>query len=198
MVRPEAKPAPGSLGGLFWVGGACCVGLAGESPAAVSAGAPRSRLQPSGENPPVERSVESPSWERTVTIEPRGGEPSDGPSLKRTLQPREISPRKGGTAEPVISRRRQQTAPGSTGGVQDVPGVGRRARSDSPTRNRRAPTRRSPSDEGAPYKSKAKWARAGRESEGFVVPSMPGESRVEGRGPALVVLACGGKGEGMP
>ena len=173
------------------------VGLAGASPAAVSAGAPRSRLQPACESSSAERSVESLHEERPVTNEPRGREQSCGPSIKRTLQPREMSPRKGGAAEPVISRRRQQTAPERPGGVQDAPGVERRARSDSPTRNRRDPPRRPTSGRGATHKPRAKGPRVGRESEGLVVPPMSGESRREGRSPALVALSRGGKDEGM-
>ena len=175
-----------------------CVELAGVSPAAVIAGEPRSRLQPWGEIPPAERSVESPTWERAVTIEPTGGEQSYGPSLKRTLQPRDISPRKGGTAEPLMSRRRQQTASSRSGAMQDVPGVWRRARSDSSTRNRRGPTPPPTSGKDPTYKPSAKRKGAERESEGRVVPLTLDESRVEGRGPTLVALACGGKDEGMP
>ena len=81
--------------------------------------------------------------------------------------------------------------------MQDAPGVWRRARSDSSTRNRRDPRRLLTLSEGVAYKWNAKWQRAGRESEGSIVLLTPGESREEGRGPALVVLACGGKGEGM-
>lgn len=177
---------------------ASCVELAGESPVAVIAGEPRSRLQPSGEIPPAERSVESPVRERAVTIEPGRGEQSCGPSMKRTLQPRDMSPRKGGAAEPVMSRRRQQTASRRSGAMQDAPGVWRRARSDSPTRNRRGPPRRPPSGKDRVDKPSAKRRGVERESEGRVVPTMRGESRAEGRGPALVALALGGKGEGMP
>ena len=194
MVCPDETLDSAPRDGGPELGVSRCVGLAGESPVAVSAGAPRSRLQPTGEIPAAERSVESPCG----SIRIRRGEQSCGPSMKRTLQSREMSPRKGGMVEPVMSRRRQQTAPGKPGWVQDVPGVGRRARSDSPTRNRRGPPRRSSSDEGAPYKPRVKGVRAGRESEGSIVLLMPGESRAEGRDPALIVLVRGGKGEGMP
>jgi hypothetical protein len=40
------------------------------------------------------------------------------------LQPRDINTRKVGPAEPLMPRRRQQTAPG-IGWVQDARGVGR-------------------------------------------------------------------------
>ena len=46
------------------------------------------------------------------------------------------------------------------------------------------------SGEGGPYKLMAKADRAGRESEGPVVPRTPATRRpVEGRGPALVMAA---------
>jgi hypothetical protein len=171
-----------------------CVGLAGASPAAVSAGAPRSRSRLRGEIPSSERDVKSPRG----AVRLSGGERSYGPSIKRTLQPREIDTRKGGMVEPLMSRRRQQTAPVRAGGVQDVPGVWRRARSESPARNRRDPTRPPTSGKDPSYKPKVKWAGAGRESEGPVVP-MRSVTRTptEGRSPALVTLARGGKCEGM-
>lgn len=194
MVRPDANRPRALVKGRR----AGRVGLAGGSPAAGIAGDPRSRLQPRREISVAERSVESPVWERAVTNEPGRGEQSCGPSRKRTLQPREIGPRKGGMAEPVMPRRRQETAPESSGGVQDIPGVGRRARSDSPTGNRRDPPRRLTSSRGRGYKPSAKCREAGRESEGSVVPVMAGESRTEGRGPALVVLVDGRADEGMP
>ena len=171
-----------------------CVVLAGESPAAVSAGAPRSRARSDGEIRGAERAVESP---QEIERSP-GGEQRRGPSIKRTLQPREIGPRKGGVAEPIISRRRQQTASERAGGMQDTPGVWRRARVDSTTRNRRDPTRRLTSSEGRPYKPSAKGAGVGRESEGSVVPMRAVTiTPSEGRGPALVALVDGGKHEGM-
>jgi hypothetical protein len=184
MSRPEGHPQ---------VGGPSCVRPAGESPVAVIAGEPRSRLRTAGEILTGERSVESPHG----SVRVRGGEQSCGPSIKRALQPRDIGPRKGGTAEPVMSRRRQQTARVRTGAVQDVPGVRRRARSDGLTRNRRGPPRRPPSGAGAAHKPRAKGRRVERESEGSIVPVRFGESRAEGRGPALVALVHGGKGEGM-
>ena len=50
---------------------------------------------------------------------------------------------------------------------------------------------------GGGYKPRVKSRRVGRESEGLIVPGRPGETLEEGRGPALVALAYGGKGEGM-
>ena len=71
--------------------------------------------------------------------------------------------------------------------MQDARGVRRRARQDSLIRNRRDPSWRPTSGEGDSYKPKAKGNRAGRESEGYVVPMTPVERPDEGRDPALVV-----------
>ncbi len=115
-----------------------------------------------------------------------------------------------------MSRRRQQTAPersswipvaacgdrvveGHVGAGQDTSGVGGRARGESLTRNRRDPTPRPTSGEGGAYKPKAKLRRVGRESEGLIVPGKgAAKTPPEGRGPALVASAPGGKCEGMP
>ena len=56
-------------------------------------------------------------------------------------------------------------------------------------RNRRAPSWRPTSDEGGSYKPMAKGNRAGRESEGFIVPWTPANRPAEGRDPTLVVRA---------
>ena len=39
--------------------------------------------------------------------------------------------------------------------------------------------------EGGPYKPKVKWGRAGRESEGFIVPWMPFDKIGGGKGPCF-------------
>jgi hypothetical protein len=192
MVRPEGRalsPAPQRIGVM-----PSCVGLAGESPAAVSAGALRSRSRARGEILSSERDVEGPQG----AVRLSGGEQSCGPSMKRTLQPRDIEARKGGMAESIMPRRRQQTVPARAGGVQDIPGVGRRARSDSPARNRRDPTRPPTSGKDLTYKPSVKWKGVGRESEGLIVPVKAATTTTsEGRGPALVTLVRGGKCEGM-
>ncbi len=114
-----------------------------------------------------------------------------------------------------MSRRRQQTAPERSawipvaacgdrvvadrvGGVQDASGVGGRACDDSAMRNRRDPPRRPTSGDSGPYKPTVKGDRAGRESEGPIVPATTGAiTPSEERGPALVASAAGGKCEGM-
>ena len=169
MVCPDAtsKPIPFSERGLVV---ACCVGLAGGSPAVVSAGAPRSRLHPEGEIPRDERSVESPSG----GVLPLGGEQSRRPSVKRTLQPREMSRRKAGW--PSRSCRGEgNRLHRQTGRMQDAPGVRRRACGDSPTRNRRGPPRPPTSGKGPSYKPMVKGTGAGRKSEGLVVLCLRGQ-----------------------
>jgi hypothetical protein len=47
------------------------------------------------------------------------------------------------------------------------------------------------SGEGSPYKPKVKWGCGGRESEGPIVLLRLGETREEGRGPAVITLAAG-------
>ena len=132
MVRPDRAASP-------LRGGSCRIELAGASPAAVSAGAPRSRPRAREEIPSSEWGVKSPR--RAVRL--GGGEQVRRPSIKRTLQPREINNRKVVLAEPLMPRRRQQTAPVLlTGAVQDARGVERTACGHSLMRNRRGPSRR--------------------------------------------------------
>lgn len=159
MVRPERTVSDG---------GSCCIELTGASPVAVSADAPRSRPRAREEILPPEWGVKGP---RSVVCQ-AGGEQVRRPSEKRSLQPREINTRKVVPAEPLIPRRRQQTAL-AIGWTQDGRGVGSRACGHSSMRNRRDPSRRPTSGEGAAYKPKVKWRRAGRESEGFIVPMTP-------------------------
>ena len=97
-----------------------------------------------------------------------------------------------------MPRRRQQTASGKTGRMQDTSGVWRRARKHSSMRNRRDPSWRPTSGEGGPCKPTAKGDCAGRESEGLILPLTPvTRTPAEGRNPALVMAVYGGKREGM-
>jgi hypothetical protein len=160
--------------------GSRCTEITGESPVAVSAGAPRSRPRATGETLASEWGVESPR--EAVWL--HGGEQDRRPSLTRTLQPRDIGTRKVGLAEPLISRRRPQTA-ARTGARQDTRGVWRRACGDSSVRNRRDPSRRPTSGVGGPYKPTVKGDRVGRESEGSIVPWTPVEKAGRGKGPCF-------------
>jgi hypothetical protein len=69
--------------------------------------------------------------------------------------------------------------------MQDAHGVRRRARQHSLIRNRRDPSWRPTSGEGGSYKPMAKGNRAGRESEGFIVPLTPAEKAGRGKGPCF-------------
>src|SRR5437870_7418490 len=99
MVRPDELLVDAA-------GDSRCTELAGESPVAVSAGAPRSRPRAMRETESSEWGVKSPH----AVVRLHGGEQVRRPSDERTLQPRDINSRKVGLAEPLMSRRRQQTA----------------------------------------------------------------------------------------
>jgi hypothetical protein len=99
------------------------------------------------------------------------------------LQPREIrAERRGGRAVHVTAKATDSVpVPERT---LDAPGVGRRARGEGLAGNWRGPPRRSTSGEGGTYKPKVKWCRAGRESEGLVVPGKAVKA-AGGKGPCL-------------
>jgi hypothetical protein len=59
--------------------------------------------------------------------------------------------------------------------MQDAHGVWRTAREQQPDTEQERPVLAATSGEGGPYKPMAKGDRAGRESEGFIVPSTPVE-----------------------
>jgi hypothetical protein len=165
MVRPESY-----------------IELTGASPVAVSTDAPRSRPRAWEEIPPSEWGVKGPP----VVVRLPGGEQVRRPSVKRTLQPRDRGTRKGGQAEPLMARRRQQT-PRVIGTGEDARGVWRRACGHRSMWNRRDPSRQPTLGAGVPYKPTAKGERVGRESEGSIVPPTRATTTpAEGRDPALV------------
>ena len=158
-----------------------CVELACASPAAVSAGAPRSRPRTNGETLSSEWGVKSPHG----AVWLQGGEQVRRPSMTRTLQPRDIGPRKGEVGRAAHVTAKATDCIRESGRVQDASGVWRRACGHSSIRNRRGPSRRLTSGEGDPYKPMAKWDRAGRESEGLIVLSIPVEKAGGGKGPCF-------------
>jgi len=163
MVRPES-----------------CIELAGVSPATVSTGAPCSRPRATRETAAPERGVESP-W---VVVGLPGGERIRRPSVKRTLQPRDIDTRKVGWPSRSCHGEGNRLHRGPEE-VQDARGVWRRACGDSSMRNRRGPSRLPTLGGGGSYKPSAKGNRAGRESEGFIVPRMPVDKAGGGKGPCF-------------
>lgn len=113
------------------------------------------------------------------------------------MQPREIeAERRSGRAGHVAAkatdcacenRRRAGHSRGREDGTQRQSGTEQERPSPAAT-----------SGEGGSYKPKAKGGRAGRESEGPIVPAKPGRTDpAEGRGPGFVASATGGKCEGM-
>lgn len=212
MVRPDRDRPLGPVVRCVGLTGDPCVGLAGGSPVAVSAGAPRSRLRARGETLSPERSIESPRW--LVRTGGRGAKPRAQCESVNPAASRDRLPKGGKLAEPLMSRRRRETVPARTawsrpsrvrrkgrGGHRmgaGHPGVLGRARGESPTRNRRDPTRQPTSGEGGAYKPMAKWHRAGRESEGPIVAT---KRRTTPWSEGALLLAApldGGKCEGMP
>ena len=174
--------------------GSNCVELAGANPVAVSAGAPRSRPRAARETQPSERGVESPP----SAVWPAGGEQVGRPSMKRTLQPRDIRTRKGGWPsrscrgegnrlhpEEVSDPRWQAGRSLDPERCRTPAGYGGGHADRSSTRDRRDPSRRPTSGEGGPYKPKVEWDRAGRESEGPIVPLRPVEKAGRGKGPCF-------------
>jgi len=164
MVRPDSN----------------CVELTGTNPVTVSAGAPCSRPRAARETEPSERGVESPQ----LAVRLVGGEQVGRPSIKRTLQPRDIRIRKDGWPSRSfrgegnrlhLEPERCRTPAGYGGGHVDSRSM----------RDRRDPSRRPTLGEGGPYKPKAKWERAGRESEGSIVPLTPVEKAGRGKGPCF-------------
>jgi hypothetical protein len=174
MVRPDESPTQVR-------GDSRCIELAGASPVAVSAGAPRSRPRASGETFSSEWGFKSPSG----AVGLQGGEQVRRPSIKRTLQPRDIGPRKGEVGRAAHVTVKATDCIRESGRVQDTSGVERRACGHSSMRNRRGPSRRPTSGAGGPYKPMAKWDRAGRESEGLIVLSTPVEKAGRGKGPCF-------------
>jgi hypothetical protein len=112
-----------------------------------------------------------------------GWEQIRGPSIKRTLQPRDRdAERRSGRAGHVAVKAIDIVR--TPDWTMDAPGVERRARGEGSTGNRRGPPRRPTSGEGGVYKPMAKWRRAGRESEGLIVP-LKAVKAAGGKGPCL-------------
>lgn len=125
MVRPDESLASRR---------SSCVGLVGGSPTAVSAVAPRSRSQAEGEIRPSERDVESLSSDVRRS---RGSEVA-GPTRKRELCSSERVKSKDEEAEPIMSRRRQQTARSGRSGAGLLRSMGEGTRRQPDTEQERS------------------------------------------------------------
>ena len=133
-----------------------CVRPAGASPAPVSADAPGSRPQASGEIP----------MSRAGCREPLRREQARGP--QHEAKPAASSEKQSGSRADHVTAKVMSTSPESErevgpGGVLGV------ARVHGQARNRRDPSQQPSSRQGGSYKPKVKSGAAERESEGIVV-----------------------------
>ena len=112
--------------GRPWTGRSrCCIRLAGVSPVAASAGAPRSRLRENSENQASERSVTSPTGSRMANGE--GSEPTGAMRKRELCSPVTKEPERVEWPSPSFQGEGNRLRL-STGGTQDTPGVWKRAR----------------------------------------------------------------------
>jgi RNA-directed DNA polymerase len=172
----------------------CCTVPAGESPAAVIAGEPRSRPPPEAQKPTGEARCQKPSAAKAVR-----GEQQRGPQhqVKPAASSEEQSEsRAEHFAVKATFPARESGWVGSLGGVEGA------ARAEGAMRNTRDPSAQPTSGKDRPYKPSAKAGGAQRESEGAVVPRRAVEKAVKknaarGKGPWGGTASAGGKGEGM-
>jgi RNA-directed DNA polymerase len=159
MVRPDI---PGQLFLPFEGEGAGtgCFEPAGASPAPASTGAPGSRPQAEGEIPSA----------RAGRREPLRRERVHGPQHQVNVAASTEKQRECRDAHFTSKATSAAPEPERTA---ELPGVGTAARGQGSERNRRGPSARPESGQGAPYKPKAKAVAAQRESEGVVVPQIP-------------------------
>jgi hypothetical protein len=158
-----------------------CIGLAGESPVAVSAGAPRSRHRALRETSASEWCVKSlPRVERLV-----GKEASPRAQHQVNLAAPRHKPPKGrsgraahATAKAIDCVVQNRRDAGRFRGIEEGTWT-------QPNAEQERPVPAAMSGEGGSYKPMAKGDRAGRESEGFVVPQTPVENAGRGKGPCF-------------
>ena len=159
--------------------GPCCIVLAGESPAPVSAGAPGSRL-PCGaeETPPTKRSVESLEGGSNET----GRNPMNAVQASSDYQPKGDRECRAAhvTAKATHSTRSRPVR------VLGLPGVLASARVDRTVRNTRDPSRQPTSGKDRTYKARAESVRSRAGVRGAHSTGEGGDKPLEGRGPALV------------
>ena len=190
MVRREASDSASAFADAR--SGACCAPPAGGSPAPVSAEAPVSRPQASGEIRVSRAGRRKPARRR----ESLSGEQARGPQheVKPAASKDEQSESRAAhfTAKATSDALDSERASG-LGGVRGA------ARVHGGTRNTRGPSALPLSRQGGSYKPKAKSSAAQRESEGAVVPSMVAANNATGgKGPCGGHVQDAGKREGMP
>jgi len=150
-----------------------CPSPAGASPVSVSAGAPSSRPQASGEIPVARAGCRKP-----LRREPaRGPQHKVKPAASTDLQSESRAAHSPAKAMSAASESGEVHAAG-LGGVWGA------ARVQGDERNTRGPSAQPPSRQSDSYKPKVKSSRAQRESEGVVVPWITvSNNAVGGKGP---------------
>ena len=163
-----------------------CSSPAGASPVSVSAGAPSSRPQASGESPVARAGCQEPLRREQV----RGPQPHVKPAASTHLQPESRAAHVTAKATSAVSQSGDHAA--GLGGVRGV------ARVHGDERNTRGPSARPWSGQSASYKPMAKSSRAQRESEGVVVPvNTATHNAVGGKGLCFGRARNEGKCQGM-
>jgi hypothetical protein len=149
-----------------------CPSPAGASPASVSAGAPSSRPQASGEIPVAEAGCRKPLRRK----------PARGPQHK--VKPAASTHLQSESRAAHTTVKTTSAAPQSGANAAGLGGVGGAARVQGEERNTRDPSVQPRSRQSDSYKPKAKSSRAQRESEGVVVPWITVQNNaVGGKGP---------------
>jgi len=157
----------------------CCTCPAGASPASVSAGAPSSRPQASGEIPVARAGCRKPLRRKQA----RGPQHQVKPAASTNLQPES-------RAAHVTAKAMFRALSSGVVGARGFGGVGGAARVQGEVRNTRDPSARPESGQAGSYKRKAKSSGAQRESEGIVVLWIAATNNAAGgKGP------CGGSVE---
>ena len=165
----------------------CCSSPAGVSPASVSAGAPSSRPQASGEIPMAQAGCQKPPRRKPA----RGPQHQVKPAASSDLQPES---RAGHVAVKAMSAVPQ------SGGVRaaGLGGVWGAARVQGDERNTRGPSARPGSGHSDSYKPMAKSSRAQRESKGIVVVRRTATKNAVGaKGPCFGRARNDGKCDGL-
>ncbi len=189
MVRRDPTERPASSEDRSFA--ARCASPAGASPASVSAGAPSSRPQASGETPVSRAGRQEPVMRR----EPSSGEQARGP--QHEVKPAASKEKQSGSRAAHVTAKAtpEVRAPERIAGPGGVRGA---ARVQGEARNTRDPSAQPQSRQGGSYKPKAKSSAAQRESEGLVVPSRVAQNNATGgKGPCFGHARSEGKREGM-
>ena len=164
-----------------------CTSPAGASPVRVSAGAPGSRPQASGEIPVAQAGRRKPLRRE----QERGPQHDVKPAASSDLQ-------RGSRAAHVTAKATSDALRSGSARTSDPPGVWGAARVQGEVRNTGGPSASPSSRQGGSYKPTVKSSAAQRESEGAIGLSMGATNNAPGgRGPCGGRVGGGGTREGM-